>query len=230
MSTGVRERDSGRVRANCISGRTWQPPSADAGAQKKRANPPTGPKGGGRLARWSYDAKQFRGEGLVASRFHFSTRRDSVSAKCPGDARAASRAVCMSARSYISCTVSPDVTTEALGSILNTNHPIQRSSTHVDPAIEELNRIVDQAETLLRSLGEQGGEAADAVRERVTQTLNQAKARLAETATRSRAGGRVARRPDRRLRAYQPVAGRGAGRLVRRRADAADHQVDASPQ
>jgi ElaB/YqjD/DUF883 family membrane-anchored ribosome-binding protein len=53
----------------------------------------------------------------------------------------------------------------------------------VDPAIEELNRIVDQAETLLRSLGEQGGEAAEAVRERVTQTLHQAKARLAATAT-----------------------------------------------
>jgi len=53
----------------------------------------------------------------------------------------------------------------------------------VDPAIEELNRIVAQAETLLRSLGEQGGEAAEAARGRVTQTLQQAKARLAETAT-----------------------------------------------
>jgi ElaB/YqjD/DUF883 family membrane-anchored ribosome-binding protein len=52
----------------------------------------------------------------------------------------------------------------------------------VDPAIEELNRIVDQAETLLRSLSAQGGEAAEAVRDRVTQTLHQAKARLAETA------------------------------------------------
>jgi ElaB/YqjD/DUF883 family membrane-anchored ribosome-binding protein len=53
----------------------------------------------------------------------------------------------------------------------------------VDPAIEELNRIVDQAETLLRSLGEQSGDAAAAVRERVTQTLHQAQARLAATAT-----------------------------------------------
>ena len=49
----------------------------------------------------------------------------------------------------------------------------------VDPAVEELNRIVDQAEALLRSLGEQSGDAADAVRERVTETLQQAKARLA---------------------------------------------------
>ena len=52
----------------------------------------------------------------------------------------------------------------------------------MDPAIEELNHIVDQAESLLRSLSEQGGEAAEAVRGRVTQTLNQAKARLADVA------------------------------------------------
>jgi len=54
--------------------------------------------------------------------------------------------------------------------------------TTVDPAIDELNRIVDQAESLLRSLGEDGGEAANAVRDRVTQTLHQAKAKLAATA------------------------------------------------
>ena len=35
----------------------------------------------------------------------------------------------------------------------------------VDPAIEELNRIVEQAESLLSSLGAEGGEAAEAVRE-----------------------------------------------------------------
>src|SRR5262245_41281250 len=48
----------------------------------------------------------------------------------------------------------------------------------VDPAVEELNRIVDQAEALLQSLGEDTGEAAEAVRERVNETLTQAKARL----------------------------------------------------
>jgi ElaB/YqjD/DUF883 family membrane-anchored ribosome-binding protein len=52
----------------------------------------------------------------------------------------------------------------------------------IDPAIEELNRIVSQAEALLQQLGEQTGEAAEAVRDRVTQTLNQAKAKLAATA------------------------------------------------
>ena len=50
-----------------------------------------------------------------------------------------------------------------------------------DPAIEELNRIVEQAEALLRSLGEQTGDAAEAVRERVTETLESARARLAAT-------------------------------------------------
>ena len=52
-----------------------------------------------------------------------------------------------------------------------------------DPAVEELNRIVDQAEALLRSLGEQTGEAADGVRERVNETLVQARARLAATSS-----------------------------------------------
>jgi ElaB/YqjD/DUF883 family membrane-anchored ribosome-binding protein len=53
----------------------------------------------------------------------------------------------------------------------------------IDPAVEELNRIVDQAEALLRSLGEETGDAAEAARERVSETLNQAKARLAVTAS-----------------------------------------------
>ena len=52
----------------------------------------------------------------------------------------------------------------------------------VDPAIEELNRIVEQAEALLRSLGSETSDAAEAVRERVSETLQQAKARLAVTA------------------------------------------------
>jgi len=52
-----------------------------------------------------------------------------------------------------------------------------------DPAVEELNRIVDQAETLLRSLGDQTGDAAEAVRERVSETLTQARARLVASAS-----------------------------------------------
>jgi len=53
----------------------------------------------------------------------------------------------------------------------------------VEPAVEELNRIVEQAEALLMSLGTQSGEAAEAVRARVSQTLNQAKSKLAATAS-----------------------------------------------
>jgi ElaB/YqjD/DUF883 family membrane-anchored ribosome-binding protein len=51
-----------------------------------------------------------------------------------------------------------------------------------DRAAEDLNRIVEQAEELLKQLGDETGEAADAVRERVTQTLHQARAKLAATA------------------------------------------------
>ena len=61
--------------------------------------------------------------------------------------------------------------------------PANQPEFKPDPAVEELNRIVDQAEALLRSLGEDTGEAAEAVRERVSETLNQAKARLAATAS-----------------------------------------------
>ena len=55
--------------------------------------------------------------------------------------------------------------------------------TTVDPAIEELNRIVEQAESLLSSLGTESSEAAEAVRERVSQTLHQARSKLAATAS-----------------------------------------------
>jgi ElaB/YqjD/DUF883 family membrane-anchored ribosome-binding protein len=51
-----------------------------------------------------------------------------------------------------------------------------------DKTVDELNRIVTQAEDLLRTLGTETGQAADAVRDRVTDTLQQAKARLAATA------------------------------------------------
>ena len=61
------------------------------------------------------------------------------------------------------------------------NQPDFKAAT--DPAIEELNRIVEQAETLLRSLGEQTGDAAEAVRERVSETLTQARARLVASAS-----------------------------------------------
>ena|SRR5687768_12468711 len=79
----------------------------------------------------------------------------------------------------------------------------------VDPAVEELNRIVKQAEALLRSLGDGSGEAVDAVRERVTETLHQAKARLAETAVEAEAAVEsIAERTDSYVRQnpWQSVA------------------------
>jgi ElaB/YqjD/DUF883 family membrane-anchored ribosome-binding protein len=59
--------------------------------------------------------------------------------------------------------------------------PANQPEFKADPAIEELNRIVDQAEALLRTLGEESGDAAEAVRSRVTETLNQAKSKLSTT-------------------------------------------------
>jgi ElaB/YqjD/DUF883 family membrane-anchored ribosome-binding protein len=69
-------------------------------------------------------------------------------------------------------------------------------------ASEDLNHIIAQAEDLLRQLGEDSGAAAEAVRERVTQTLNQAKARLAATAVEAEeVVDSIAQRTDRYVRA-----------------------------
>lgn len=51
-----------------------------------------------------------------------------------------------------------------------------------ESTVEDLNRIVEQAEALLRNLGDETGQAAEAVRDRVTETLQQARAKLAATA------------------------------------------------
>ena len=87
------------------------------------------------------------------------------------------------------------------------NHPDFEAA--IDPAIDELNRIVEQAEALLRQVGSETGEAAEAVRERVTETLNQARARLAVSAVEAeQVAGDLADRADRYVRAnpWQSVA------------------------
>jgi ElaB/YqjD/DUF883 family membrane-anchored ribosome-binding protein len=56
-----------------------------------------------------------------------------------------------------------------------------------DATVDELNRIVAQAESLLSTLGQETGKAAEAVRDRVTETLQQARARLAATAVETEA-------------------------------------------
>jgi len=55
-----------------------------------------------------------------------------------------------------------------------------------DSTVVELNRVVAQAEELLKTLGEEGGAAAEAVRQRVQRTVSQAKARLADASARAR--------------------------------------------
>ena len=66
-----------------------------------------------------------------------------------------------------------------------------------DSTVDELNRIVSQAESLLRSLGEETGEAAEAVRDRVNETLQQARAKLAASAVEAEAVvGSIADRTD----------------------------------
>jgi ElaB/YqjD/DUF883 family membrane-anchored ribosome-binding protein len=55
-----------------------------------------------------------------------------------------------------------------------------------ESTVVELNRVVAQAEELLRTLGEEGGAAAEAVRQRVVRTVGQAKARLADYGSRAR--------------------------------------------
>ncbi len=58
----------------------------------------------------------------------------------------------------------------------------------------ELNRVVAQAEELLKSLGDEGGAAYDAVRERVQRTVEQAKTKLSGASHRARAAANDAAR------------------------------------
>jgi ElaB/YqjD/DUF883 family membrane-anchored ribosome-binding protein len=62
----------------------------------------------------------------------------------------------------------------------------ENGSRNFESVTGELNRIVMQAEELLKTLGEEGGAAAEAVRQRVVRTVNQAKLRLADAGTRVR--------------------------------------------
>jgi len=56
-----------------------------------------------------------------------------------------------------------------------------------ESTVAELSRIIAQAEDLLKSLSEEGGAAAEAVRQRVMRTVSHAKARIADTSARVRA-------------------------------------------
>ena len=62
----------------------------------------------------------------------------------------------------------------------------ENGARNTETTVVELNRVVTQAEELLKTLGEEGGAAAEAVRQRVLRTVNQAKVRLADASTRVR--------------------------------------------
>jgi len=62
----------------------------------------------------------------------------------------------------------------------------ENGARNTESTVVELNRIVTQAEELLKTLGEEGGAAAEAVRQRVMRTVNQAKVRLADAGSRVR--------------------------------------------
>lgn len=63
---------------------------------------------------------------------------------------------------------------------------IDNGARNTESTVVELNRVITQAEELLKTLGEEGGAAAEAVKQRVVRTVNQAKVRLSETGTRVR--------------------------------------------
>jgi ElaB/YqjD/DUF883 family membrane-anchored ribosome-binding protein len=72
---------------------------------------------------------------------------------------------------------------------------------NTESTVVELNRVITQAEELLKTLGEEGGAAAEAVRQRVLRTVSQAKVRLSEAGDRVRgAATDAARNTDQYVR------------------------------
>lgn len=68
----------------------------------------------------------------------------------------------------------------------STAKSFENGARNTESTVLELNRIVAQAEDLLKTLGEEGGAAAEAVRQRVTRAAKQARVRLSEAGTRVR--------------------------------------------
>ena len=71
------------------------------------------------------------------------------------------------------------------GGVVTDTSPAARSSRH-EETMAQLNRTVTQAEELLRALGDESGQAIDAMRERVSATLLDARSRLSGGATHAR--------------------------------------------
>ena len=62
----------------------------------------------------------------------------------------------------------------------------ENGARSAESTVIELNRIVAQAEELLKTLGEEGSAAVEAVRQRVLRTVSQAKGKIADASTRVR--------------------------------------------
>jgi ElaB/YqjD/DUF883 family membrane-anchored ribosome-binding protein len=77
----------------------------------------------------------------------------------------------------------------------------ENGARNPESTVVELNRVITQAEELLKTLGEEGGAAAEAVRQRVLRTVGQAKVRLSEAGDRVRgAATDAARNTDKYVR------------------------------
>jgi ElaB/YqjD/DUF883 family membrane-anchored ribosome-binding protein len=63
---------------------------------------------------------------------------------------------------------------------------IDNGGRNPESTVVELNRVITQAEELLKTLGEEGGAAVEAVRQRVQRTVGQARVRLTEAGQRVR--------------------------------------------
>jgi len=70
----------------------------------------------------------------------------------------------------------------------------ENGARNTESTVVELNRVITQAEELLKTLGEEGGAAVEAVRQRVARTVGQAKVRLADASTRVRGAATTAAR------------------------------------
>src|SRR5689334_10269915 len=78
----------------------------------------------------------------------------------------------------------PDPETEPEEGQMSAQAKYENGARNADSTVTELNRIVAQAEELLKTLGEEGGAAAEAVRQRVVRTVHQARARIADASVR----------------------------------------------
>jgi ElaB/YqjD/DUF883 family membrane-anchored ribosome-binding protein len=67
-----------------------------------------------------------------------------------------------------------------------TSKSFENGARNSESVVMELNRIVTQAEELMKTLGEEGGAAVEAVRQRVVRTVGQAKVRVADASARAR--------------------------------------------